>query len=71
MVLVDDVLHLGLDDTDLFNTLELILERLEEVDCTLRLLNAPFLRLAPLGARRCARSGKSSTILSGRRAWPP
>ena len=31
MIWVDDVIYRGLDETDLFNTLELILERLEEV----------------------------------------
>ena len=31
MIWVDDVIYWGLDETDLFNTLELILERLEEV----------------------------------------
>ena len=31
MVWVDDVISWGLDETDLFNTLDLILERLEEV----------------------------------------
>ena len=31
IIWVDDVIYWGLDETDLFNTLELILERLEEV----------------------------------------
>ena len=66
MFWVDDVIYWGLDETDLFNTLELILERLwKRSDCMLRLTSAPFSRRASLGAGRCTRRGKSSTILSG------
>ena len=45
MIWVGDVIYWGLDETDLFNMLERILERLEEV-ITLRHTSAPFSRLA-------------------------
>ena len=42
MIWVDDMIYWGLDDTDLFNTLELILERLEEVGLCAAAHKCPF-----------------------------
>ena len=46
MIWIDVVIHWGLDETDLFNTLELILERLEEVGLYAAAHKCTFSRLA-------------------------
>ena len=65
MIWVNDVIFWGLDETDLFNTLELILERLEEVGLYAAAHKCTFLKTSITWCGKVSRRGKSSTILSG------
>ena len=71
MVWVDDVLFGGLDETDLVNTQDLILERLEEVGLYVAAHKCTFFETGIVWCGKVCSQGKSSTILSGWPAWLP
>ena len=67
---VDDVIYWGLDETDLLNTLGLILERFDDVGLYPAAHKCTFFET---NITRCGKvysqGGKPSTILSGWPAW--
>ena len=65
MVWVDDAIYWGLDETDLLNTLNLILERLGEVGPDTTVHKCTFFKTSITWCGKVYRRGKSSTILSG------